>query len=138
MSREAELRRLVALWAPRLGLSHFRIDVRIEKSNLADDEAAMAYTHAHYERATIRFQPWTVGLEDPPPGTLQGYDGDELEVLVVHELLHVRLAELDPFADALEDQVHRDVWAVASELWSSAVERTVDRFAAALVDAWPK
>lgn len=122
---EAQLRRLAKRWAPRLGLDGWQIHVQI--GGLEDAENyAETHTSSDYRRATIRFGRTAA---DHPAG---------LEVLVVHELLHVATRDIrNTGLFGLEDEVHPAAQRVHDRAFRHLLEQEVDRLAVALVATWP-
>ncbi len=89
------------------------------------------------DEALLRFAPWLLGQADRPPEVLPAAD-DEAEVVVVHELLHVALRDVDRGHEIVEGQLHRDVEAVFLASQSAALERSIERLSLALVRSWPR
>lgn len=60
------------------------------------------------------------------PETRAGGRG-ELDVTLVHELLHLELRELRRTIDLIDGHVHRELATMLDERWTSLEEQTVDR-----------
>lgn len=133
---ERELRRLVHLWAGRLGLGHFEFRVAVEAFDPVTHVAEVNCS-PDYDQARIRFQRWAVDGSAPPEECEFGA-WDDLEVLAVHELLHVAVRPMRRFWRSLEDgnYLHRDVFELANDQRAQGEEEAVDRLARSLVAAW--
>lgn len=109
----AEAQQLTEQWRPRLGLADWWVSV----SSLApgeDDSRSEVDIDRNLHRAVLRFD------GDLPE--------DQLERQVVHELLHIRLAELEDCFRQVEGDDH-----TARKWWDRSQERTVEALASALV-----
>lgn len=113
-----EFQAFVATWQPRLRLPDWHIAV----SPIApdeDDERSSVEMDRNLHRAVVRFDP-----------TLPE---DQYERQVVHELLHVRLSELeDAFRQVVGDNEVAKTW------WSRSCERTVEALTDALLPDSPR
>lgn len=109
---------LVARWQRALGLEDWRIGVAPIPPTDADERSSVDIdrnTHV----AAVRFDPT---LPD-----------DQRERQVVHELLHVRLAELsDVFRQVAEDDEVAKTW------WHRSEERAIERLTDLLVPHEPR
>lgn len=137
IATEAELRKLIRRWAPRLGLADWRIDVII--GELEGDNAEVRQHEHEYREAVIVFPPWFVGLAEYPDGQLRPRDhwapGDA-EATVVHELLHLATKPIARALALMDGQIHPHTEAVLEGAVTAAEERVVDNLARALVAAW--
>jgi hypothetical protein len=109
----AELKESCAYWQEKLGLSHWRVGIRIERARnmpLGDSQGCNEFS-IDTERALISI----LDPGDYPEGPF----GQDMEATLVHELLHIPFRYIsDPEQGTLE-RVH--------------LESTVDRLARALV-----
>jgi hypothetical protein len=130
---EAQLRRLVRLWARRLGIDHYRIEILVEAFDPTVHSAETSSSR-DYDVATIRFQPWALTGQAPEDCDFRSFDVEEL---VVHELLHVVAQPMRRYWRLLQDgnYLHRDVENLADDVRSSGEEEVVDRLSKALVAA---
>lgn len=113
-AREAVVRR----WQVALLLSDWRIGLSSTPPD-GDDERSSVDIDRNLHRAVIRFDP-TV-------------PEDQVERQVVHELLHVRLAEIE---DAFRQVVGDD--STAATWWHRSLERTIERLVDALLPDCPR
>lgn len=113
VGRTGQAAALVARWQARLGLSHWRLLVS-DRPPDEDDSRSEVDIDRNVLQALLRFDPV---LPD-----------DQLERQVVHELVHVRLAELDDVFRqvSVPDSVPR-TW------WGRAEEATVEALVVALL-----
>lgn len=128
---ERELARRARLWARRLGIGHYRIELVIGATE-DSDHIAEAKRTTPYEEATLIFQPWTVGQGAPPEGA-KALTDELLEQTLVHELLHVAVKPMFATLALLEDHLHPAAAALFAKAFEDAEERVVDRLAWALV-----
>lgn len=138
---KAKVEKLTRQWAKRLGLDHWKIIVRFDApaGKLDEEDAAASDVADDYDLVTLYFQPWL--SSGPYPQTPQGPDWDDhqVEVTIVHELLHcalrdVKMAALAPMEEVLGKEAY-EVFKVAIE---RTHEQTVERLAQALVEEWYK
>jgi hypothetical protein len=128
------IRSLVREWQEALGLSLWTIHVRFEnwdRPNYAENHRSGQYDHC-----IIKFQEWMVRDVRPPDGMLQMDITDELrEILVVHELLHCVMRDVQDVHDCVETNVSKDTYEQLEGSLDRALEQTVDRLARSLVAA---
>lgn len=129
-----QLESLVRLWQERLGLGGWRLVVEVETPD--GGNAATASPTRYSDEARLRFAPWLLGKAERPAEVLPAHD-DEVEVVVVHELLHLALRDLDRGHEIIEGHLHRDVEAVFLAGQNAALERSIERLSLALVRSWP-
>lgn len=119
---------LVAHYAPMLGLGGW--DIRIiagaPLAGESPDVDATTEWDTQQRVATIRFAP-----------DAEVFEGLEDRILVVHELLHIALADAERAWSITADGVHTATRAVVDGVWEEAVERTVYRMSASLAAALP-
>jgi hypothetical protein len=83
-----ELRNLCTEWQNRLGLAHWRIDIRFgRRDEFENGVIANVTQQVEFERAVIKI------LESYQHSSLFSQD---IEQSIVHELLHIVFATLDP------------------------------------------
>lgn len=119
-----QLERLLRRWQNRLGLTDYRIKVKIGDPSVDEANDAMCLTQDNYKEALICF----------------GLDWDAMtdaraEYIVVHELLHVVTHPFCWWADevALKEIGNKGIEGVADRVLEHVLEGVVDHLAAALV-----
>lgn len=116
------MERCVRVWQGRLGLSAW--DVRVDWDEPASEEANATMQYLHdYDRSTVRFG------ED-----VLGWERVFLNRIVVHELLHLHLRDVDRVVADLDGLLHRDVQDQVSKRYEHELEGLVDRLACRLVE----
>lgn len=105
-----EVERVVAVWQERLGLGRWDIKVRWERPVERGCDAEIKISE-DYEQASILVQQDTDPLSDPPTRSFETWTVDDVNLTIVHELLHV-----------FEKATRRPAAAVSSALSSSAYE----------------
>lgn len=129
--RQREVERLVEKWRQRL-CPGWRIVLEREAwdEDLAAECHAFVETEDEYAKARIWFR--------PESNKRPAWD---VEITIVHELLHVALREVRDAADLLLPRVSSDIWQAHSKARNRAHEEFVDRLARVLVasehDNWP-
>lgn len=121
-----ELERIVRLWQTRLGLDAW--DIRVDWDKPAREGCdATTWRSTDYDRAILYF--------DTPtwPTWAEKRGLDFVHRIVVHELLHLLVRDLDELVDSLNGQLHRDVFAVTENRYDHEIEGLVDRLSYRLV-----
>lgn len=122
---EEELERYVRTWQRRLGLDEWRIEINLDGDvpEHNDEKAeASAIRSQVFDDAEVRFHPdWRM------------WSPYKLETVVVHELLHLVIRDLELIVDDVDGLLHRDVHDVIREGYRRHVEQAVDRLAHRLV-----
>lgn len=131
-----EITVLVERWIQRLGLQTWDIEViwPDDKRSLPEREGGDLFEHPHQFAFVYRprdHETARVWFNEPQ---LEALSAKQLEVTVVHELLHLVMREVDFIGDLLIDQLHRDVDKVIQEAHESAVEKVTDRLAHRFVE----
>lgn len=114
---EAEVHVVVDKWVPRLNLQEWHIRIKIGGTDFTGE----TFTSNHDRWATVHFRdPWDAD--------------DNLEETVVHELLHIRFAELQhAYTEIIERRVAPGETPLILELVKQHYERAIDSLATALV-----
>lgn len=135
-----EVRRLVARWAPRLGLLGYEVHVRAgDAEELGGCAAQVAVGVQDYREAVIELAPWAIGRAPYPEGMMVERDGwtpARVEATVVHELLHIAVKPMTRTLELIDGHLHRDSASILDRAHRAAEERVVDALAVALVEAW--
>ena len=128
----AEVEHLLAVWAPRLLPAwHYSYEV-VLRSKLPEGACAASLTRSGEQSVHV-----FVG-SDIPWGTAHW----DLEITVVHELLHSLWVEADvspameQWLDYTSPLVPEVVFKILKERWESAEEVLIDRVAIALIAAY--
>jgi hypothetical protein len=100
----------VRWWAAELGLDSWKISAKFVRYRDADESWARARTHENYETAEVEVVRWADREGCDHPGA------DDLEVSVVHELVHVRFWSAN--------SCFFDAGSVAKSTYEAAIERT--------------
>lgn len=116
---------LVRAWAPRLGLSHWEIDVTWDET--LTDDVANVVVESSYDGARITLR---ADLVEHP-------DAEYVEATVVHELLHVVMRDLDATLPPVLDLLPRGAASLARARYEHESEGIVDRLATVLVRLAP-
>jgi len=134
---EQQIRDLFTLWQQRLGLSHWTIEVAVEK--LKPRTTSMRTSKSpHYDRGRIVVQPWVV-TGDPPPDWYKAPDTSferVIEETIVHELLHLCLWECSSAICLLAPSSKKSAYQAAITVQEHQEEHFVDRLSVALVRAF--
>jgi hypothetical protein len=88
MLNEPELQKLCNEWKKRLGLAHWRIDIRYGRRDEFDDNVIANVTHQ------IEFENAVIKILDP--SQYIGLFPQDIEQSIVHELLHILFAPIEP------------------------------------------
>lgn len=123
-----ELERILRRWQRRLGLERWELDVHTTADQWDEGEGGSADAHVAHSPDYLSADVWF------NPGTFPSWDDRRAVGVVVHELLHLKLRDLEHAADGLKPQVHRDAWAVFDHLRDRVLERTVDELADRLAE----
>ncbi len=93
-----DLDALLAKWQPRLGLMHWRVEIRWAKSG--EMKEASSYAGALHNASTLRAD---ILVQYPDDYAAQQecfhHDDDTIESSVVHELLHLVLSPVNQWLD---------------------------------------
>lgn len=118
---QANAEKILRVWQKRLNLEHW--DIVLDWSAHSEGLAAI-WRADDYDNATVRMgEDW----EKRPRR--------EINISIVHELLHVHMRDLDLIVtDKLDGFLHRDVESVLVDQFKHHREGTVDRLAKAIVD----
>jgi hypothetical protein len=137
VAREKHIRDLFDTWQERLGLSHWTIEIAIEK--LKPRTTTMRTSKSpYYDRGRIIVQPWVIAGE-PPPNWHKAHDASfaqAIEETVVHELLHLHLWECSSAICLLHPFSKKSAYLTAVAVQEHQEENLVDRLSVALVRAW--
>lgn len=116
------MERCVRVWQGRLGLSAW--DVRVDWDEPAGPDANAETRYLNdYDRATVRFAP-----------DVSGWSPEFLNRIVVHELLHLHLRDVDRVVADVDGFLHRDVFSQVEKRYEHESEGLVDRLAYRLVE----
>lgn len=125
----AELDALLRKWQRRLGLDAWRIELVIDPLRWAEqrdpDSGADAFVWRSndYDSARVYLNPDDVAE----------WDARTAADMVVHELVHLALRDLEHVVDLVAPLVSRDVYGVVRSAAQHELEATVDRLARQLV-----
>lgn len=129
MIRDELVERVLREWQRRLKLDYWDIKLELDESepqgrSWEDHEHAAIWRSRDYFMATLRLHPnfrenWTV---------------KELNINIVHELLHLLTREVENILDLTDGQVHRDVQTVIDQTFSHSLEGAVDNLAHRFVE----
>ena len=114
----------VRYWSRILRLRHWDFDVEIVEG-FADSPESYARCHCEdsYDQALLSFkQEW-----------LDEAEYEEIEIAVVHELLHVYMRNFDHTVERIEDQLAPTTAAIWHEQVKHDRENTVDRLSRLIV-----
>lgn len=133
-----ELDKIVDFWIPTLGLEHWSIHTKIEEFSPASHAAECQRTVC-YDTAVIRFQKWLMRNEPPDKViwklTSDGQISDkEIEITIVHELLHCKCATLDRTIKVANPALKKKQYAMLVESFEDGEETFVDSLARSLVE----
>lgn len=118
------IKELVEAWKARLGLGDWRVDVKFVDEAGDVEAIAQVQPSKHFDDATLIF------YRDELAKLKSDY---EVEVTIVHELLHLAHRDVEAITDLLDGQVHRDVETVLVESFRHSTEQFVDRMARVLI-----
>jgi hypothetical protein len=121
MTRDA-IEGLVRAWAPRLGLSHWEIEIAWDET-LLPSEMANVVTESAYDGAFVTFN----------TDLVENRDAEYVEATVVHELVHIVMRDLDATLPPVLDLVPKGAAALARARYEHEIEGVVDRMAGVLV-----
>jgi hypothetical protein len=114
---------IVALWLPRLYLTHWNVKVDWDEFDEDKNGHAYVWRSRDYDEAKIyinpKFEKWTYR---------------EAHLHIVHELVHLITRDFEFVLDMIENQLHRDVYAMVTESHRHLMEQAVDRLSHILVD----
>ena len=122
-----KLEQIVQWWIPRLGLSHWTIDVEVSGEpfeNGAAEAEASTWRPRDYETARVVFNPNELGDWTP----LKAHR------VAVHELLHLVTRDVEYVLDLLDGLLSRDADELVERAHRHAVEESLDRLAYRIVD----
>lgn len=131
---EDDLRKLFAVWIDKLGLSHWSIEIEINKFK-PRTTTMQAWKSPHYDRGRIVVQPWVISGE-PPSDWHPAPDVPFVQVIeetVVHELLHLLLWNTTEVIGLLRPFSKRSAFETAIKVQENEEENFVDRLSCALV-----
>lgn len=116
---------LVAVWKERLRLNEWRIGIEFSSSS-DEDCYAEAKPSKHYDAADLTFY----------RKRMNELDEYEVEVTVVHELLHLAHRDVEHIVDLLDDVLVADVAQIFGDAMKHVSEAFIDRQARVLVAAY--
>ena len=136
----------LAAWKERLGLDMWTIALSFENREVRahGDLAIMSCERdSHYDRAVLHVSDFVVTGDWLPCIDSQLMIDDELEGelverVIVHELLHIVMRDIVEVTDLVRDQLSGPVLDVWDGAFKQAEEQTVDRLAAALMIAFDR
>jgi hypothetical protein len=123
----SEMERIVRWWQPRLGLTHWKLD--IEWAPLTEDEDEKP-PHASMWRARD-YEEGRLTLDERQT---VDWDRCRANTVVVHELLHLVTRETEYVLDLIDSHLHRDSQELVERAHRHAVEGAVDRIAYRFVE----
>lgn len=118
----AYVERCVRVWQERLGLQAWDVSVTWDVPPSEDSNATTRYRH-DYDRADISFEE-----------AFGSWSREFLNRIVVHELLHLHLRDVDRVVDDLDGLLHRDVFSQVDKRYWHESEGLVDRLSYRLVE----
>lgn len=90
---ENQLRKRIIYWKRKLGLHDWEFDIAIAPNPGGNGDAeAVVSSHHHYESASITYR-----------DTFTKWDQEKLDRITVHELLHVKMRDLDEVHSSVYD-----------------------------------
>lgn len=124
----------LTLWQQRLDLLHWDIRLAFDVRPEEEDALVEIVCSEFYDRATIRFSAtWSAWKVDQPIGEV----GHNLDELLLHELVHVYMRDIDHQAmDDLDGILGREAHAVWTDAYHRKREALADRVARALYNGW--
>lgn len=133
----AAVGRYIALWQPRLGLAHWRIETRVGEVENGPETILEVQRHENAHRAVVTIPEW-LDSGDVPSDFQETIDDRFLEQAVVHDLCHLLFRDV---VFVIRDDVAELFGQVAHELVMRQLgrheEATVDLLSRALVETWP-
>ena len=113
-------------WQKRLGLE--RWDLRIDWDKPTSEDAdASTWRSNDYDSAILYLDPDWASWE-------KSRGRDFVNRIIVHELLHLAIRDVDSVVDSLESHLHRDVFAVTEHRYKHEYEGFVDRMSYRIVE----
>jgi hypothetical protein len=128
MTREG-VDHIVSVWIPRLGLSHWRIEV-VWDGRYKDDPSFSSFEHAFTWRARDYDEARLYFNQDE----MERWDLRRTEEIVVHELLHLVTREVEFVLDQIDGQLRSDAQEIVEISHRHAVEGAVERLACRIVE----
>jgi hypothetical protein len=124
----------LTIWQQRLDLLHWDIRLRFDLRPEEEDALVEIVRSEFYDRATIRFSAkWSTWTLDGPIGEV----GHNLDELLLHELAHVYMRDIDfQVMDDLDGVLGREAHALFTDTFHRKREALVDRIARALYNGW--
>lgn len=116
--RQLEAR--IRQWQSRLGLAPWEIVV--EHADEPTDAWATTKSSPQYRRSTLTFDP-----------ALREAGAPKADLIIVHELLHVLMRDVDESFEAVAGQLHPQAVDLAAKRYYHAVEGFVDALAGAII-----
>jgi hypothetical protein len=117
-----QIEKLVADWIPRLGLEHWQVEIDWDKEPEVESSQAEVSWSASYDRAELHFR-----------SNYGEWDLRRAEQIVVHELLHVALRDLNMAGISVIGALEGPAAQIFSDWFDHELEGFVDRLAKALV-----
>lgn len=129
MTRDG-LDHIVRVWIPRLGLTHWRIEVVWESGKYKNDPTFSSFEHAFTWRARDYDEARLYFNQDD----MERWDLRAAEEIVVHELLHLVTRDVEFVLDQIDGQLRDDAQAIVELSHRHAVENAVERLACRIVE----
>jgi hypothetical protein len=134
---ERKLRALFDAWIERFGLSHWEIEIVVER--IKPRTTTMRTTKSpNYDRARVSVQPWV--LTAKPPATWHGAPSqtfaEQIETTVVHELLHLCIWSTSEAICLLQPFSKRSAFATTVAVQEGREELAIDNLSRALTRTW--
>ena len=115
--------RLLAYWKRRLGLSHWNIRLELDAEFDPDTTDAHVRWDWSYDNATVRLAP-----------RVRGYAPEKAESVIVHELLHLVLRDLEVAVSEAGVQLPKKARRHFRDRWHHESEGVVERLAVLLTE----
>lgn len=128
MTTRAEVRRLVRAWQRRLKLTHYKIDVVFDDFGNAEvgaDTGTFATVKVHSDYDVARLTVNTLFVM---------WDEKVLNVVIVHELLHIHENGVGVTVEALEEILETDAYKLLDARYNHEVESLIERLATIIVE----
>ncbi len=123
---KVRVNQVLKTWQKRMGQQHWRVNVIWDDALLGSDTtSAMMSMSTDYDDATLILS-----------HSIQRMGVKEMNVTILHEVIHLVLNDLSFFAEMLDGHLHRDIDSMLRTQWSHDVERVTDRLAWSLVEKW--
>ncbi|HSE44967.1 MAG TPA: hypothetical protein VLA89_06530 [Gemmatimonadales bacterium] len=119
--KEKKLLELVGHWQEFLGLSHWEIGVDFDT---ATDANATVWRPHYYDKGVVI----TLNSE------WRTWDSQRANEIIVHELLHLVLRDLEVAMDSVERLVPKKAWVALNARFDHEIEGAVDRLALKFVE----